>query len=279
MESRPARTLDQLNLHVLQRHYPSVTSIISHAPIVTLYKWSGDDWAKTDTIGTIFICELTPSVLGASRYSVVVLNRRGLENFAWEIAEPDAIEYDGGVIMLKEADSAHGLFVFNEDGTSAEKADVKIWEEIMRCAQRAEETRVMAETLLKQYEENADGEGALAGQEEGLPESVEMGRQLSLRELFGKQREEDSAWSVKAHHSQASHNADYTIAQAAPQVASHPQYQQQQAPAQTQFAMNPDTEFFLGGRTFTPQMAAQQHAARLQQNQAQNQGQFGQPHL
>jgi hypothetical protein len=36
-----------------------------------------------------------------------------------------------------------------------------------------------------------------------------MGRQVSLRELFGKRREEDAAWSVHNHHSDGAGTPGY----------------------------------------------------------------------
>lgn len=45
--------------------------------------------------------------------------------------------------------------------------------------------------------QKSESEGAELDQ---IQESVPMGRQLSLRELFGQQRAQDSAWSTHNHN-------------------------------------------------------------------------------
>ena len=44
-----------LNLKVLQRHDPSIISIIDSATYVVLYHYDGDDWQKEGIEGSMFI--------------------------------------------------------------------------------------------------------------------------------------------------------------------------------------------------------------------------------
>ena len=73
----PPRSNEQLNLSVLQRHYPDITSLLYVASYTVLYVFSleSNTWEKTGIEGTLFVCQLTPSPIGADRFSVVILNR------------------------------------------------------------------------------------------------------------------------------------------------------------------------------------------------------------
>ena len=82
---RATRTNDELNLAVLRRHNPEISSILSIAPYAVIYTFSPHPqpaWIKSGTEGSLFICQLVPGPqLGDDRYIAIVLNRRGLEMF------------------------------------------------------------------------------------------------------------------------------------------------------------------------------------------------------
>src|SRR5262249_41229325 len=110
----------------------------------------------------------------------------------------------------------------------------------------------------------------LAPEDDTEGESVPMGRQLSLRELFGQQREQDSGWSVHVHqspqeppiqpvptHQPSITSHAVTVAQfirAAPTTtagsASTPG--RPKVSPTSQFQMHPDTAFFISGPSRTP---------------------------
>ena len=110
----------------------------------------------------------------------------------------------------------------------------------------------------------AAGNGYAAEHEESEMEehagSVAMGRQLSLRELFGKQREVDAGFAVKHHESPRVADAQplmSSIMQQQPvESAMQPQPQVPEKAPMPMFSNNPDTDFFRSGPRFTPQQNA-----------------------
>ena len=144
----PQRTNAELNLSVLQRHLPSTTSIISIAPYAVVYIFTstpqnGPAWEKSGIEGTLFICQQTPApTYGTERYSVVVLNRKGLNDFICPLSGD--IDYEAGYIILRSAseeggeENIWGLWIFEEEEGSStagmREVNAKI---IQECAARA----------------------------------------------------------------------------------------------------------------------------------------------
>ncbi|RMZ78587.1 hypothetical protein DV738_g3778, partial [Chaetothyriales sp. CBS 135597] len=127
------RTTQELNLSVLRRHDPEVASILSIAPYAVIYEFSPlpePAWAKTGIEGTLFVCQLTPGPVGEDRYSAMVLNRRGLDNFEAPLME----EEDAGVEMTDEyviisfkqrhEQKIYGVYIFSE-GPGSSTADTR----------------------------------------------------------------------------------------------------------------------------------------------------------
>ncbi|KAI9782528.1 MAG: mRNA-decapping enzyme 1B [Peltula sp. TS41687] len=277
---RPStRTNAQLNLSVLRRHDPHVHSILSIAPYAVVYGFSPltSQWEKSGIEGTLFVCRLSTQPLtlyqeptadtdpdgGVERYTVMVLNRRGLQNFTVELLSAADVEVTEEYVILQVAEeenkqeappSIYGLWIFSEPAPSSTANTRAINAQIIQdCAAQAEvsRTRVAAKERERERERGqvvvvqataqatvqvtAQATGAqeepTVGKQgttttttvgEGGPvesSSVPMGRQVSLRELFGQQREQDSGWSVKQHNG-------------GPQDPSG------------QFSMSADTEFF-----------------------------------
>ncbi|KEQ63772.1 PH domain-like protein, partial [Aureobasidium melanogenum CBS 110374] len=116
-----ARTNEELNLSVLQRHDPSVHQILSVAPFAVVYTFNpaSSSWEKQGTEGTLFVCSLLPPVGGpqVERYSCIVLNRRGLENFSSELFSAESVQVTDDYVILQvegEDGSAniYGLWIF-----------------------------------------------------------------------------------------------------------------------------------------------------------------------
>ncbi|KAF2715147.1 PH domain-like protein [Pleomassaria siparia CBS 279.74] len=193
----PPRSNEELNLSVLRRHYPDVTALRHVAPYAVLYAFNLDteQWEKIGIEGTLFVCELTPSLSGADRFSVVILNRRSLDNFAMELTSEAEMEITDEYVIL-QGDQVYGLWIFSEPPpSSTANTRVETAEKIKALATQAAETRRAREQVVK------NGADTAAEQEHVQEGSVPMGRQLSLRELFGQQRVQDAAWSVHNHHS------------------------------------------------------------------------------
>ncbi|OCK78601.1 PH domain-like protein [Lepidopterella palustris CBS 459.81] len=242
----PTRSNNELNLSVLRRHNPAILSILSIAPYAVLYLFSPSlqTWEKCGIEGTLFVVQLTPSHLGADRYAVMVLNRRGLENFVTELERGDDVENTEEYVILQvkgkggdgDGPLIYGLWIFSEPASSTSMAREVNAKVIQDCAVQAEMSRKLLEAELR---ESSNGAGRAVGVEEtqtegeegGEESAVPMGRQVSLRELFGKQRERDAGWSVHDHHSPAG---------------------QKQQLQQTQFRETPDTEFFRSAARFEP---------------------------
>jgi hypothetical protein len=264
------RTNEQLNHSVLHRYYPHVSQILSIASYTVLYQFSPEasSWVKLEIEGTLFICELSPADYGAKRFNAVILNRRGFENWEYELRSSEDVEVTSEYIILKGdvdgEDVIYGLWIFAEQGSSTELARQDNAAVIERCAREAEESEHLALQKLAQLQENgaiSGGNGYTAEQDESeveeAAESVAMGRQLSLRELFGQQRTQDAGFAVKHHESPAAPpeqpNILLNILQGSDtQPQSQPQPPVPEKATTPAFFSNPDTDFFRSGPLFVP---------------------------
>jgi len=304
------RTNEELNLSVLRRYLPSVSTIISIANYSVLYTFvtPSQQWQKSEIEGTLFICALEPSPSGIEQFSVMILNRRGLENFISEIKSPDHVEISDEFVYLKSEahgeEQMYGLWIFSEPETSTAHARQINAQIILECARRAEASRRIAAAAAAAAEgEEEQGEEAnqgdanedIAPEEDTEAEPVSMGRQLSLRELFGQQRKQDSGWSVHVHQSppalparpvpthqpgitsqvvpvaQFSRAGPATPAAPAATTGSAPTPGQLKVAPMSQFQMHPDTAFFVNGPSRTP-LQHQQKAPQPQQLEQQENG-------
>jgi hypothetical protein len=190
----PPRSNEELNLSVLRRHYPSIVSIAHVAPYAVLYAFNLDTslWEKIGIEGTLFVCELTETPGGAERYSVVILNRRGLENFEMELSSEAEMEITDEYVIL-QGDQVYGLWIFSEAESSTQGMRAETANKIKELAERAAESRHVREQAVRNGAEEAAEQESAGG--------VEMGRSVSLRELFGQQRTQDAGFSVHNHHS------------------------------------------------------------------------------
>ena len=188
------RTDEELNLSVLQRHNRDVISLEYVAPYAVVYQFSSQSqqWEKSGIEGTAFVCGLLPLEVLPQRYEVTVLNRRGLENFTLELVNASDVEVTEEYIILNSthdgAPHVYGLWVFSEPPPSSTSHHrMAIAHKIQECAARVEAGR---RPNLDETEGGHDGY---------VDEEVPMGRQLSLKEMFGQQRQQDDAWSIRSH--------------------------------------------------------------------------------
>ncbi|KAF3049657.1 hypothetical protein E8E11_008602 [Didymella keratinophila] len=185
----PPRSNEELNFSVLRRIYPELVAIEHVTPYAALYTFSLEtqQWEKLGVEGTLFLCRLTPSPIGADRYSVAILNRRGLDNFYLELTSEEEMEFNDPYVIL-QGDQVYGIWVF-ADPPPASTADCRT-DTANRILQAAEKARLSREA---KQQTKAEVDTAT---------SAPMGRQLSLRELFGQQRQQDAGFSIHDHHSQ-----------------------------------------------------------------------------
>ncbi|EEP79387.1 predicted protein [Uncinocarpus reesii 1704] len=210
--SPPARSNEDLNITVVRRYNPSISTILSLAPFAVIYIFSAttQSWEKAGIEGTLFVCQLTKGDLGEERYSVMVLNRRGMDNFEARLISGDDVEITDQYVILKvdgfekgregairSADGRtsmiYGVWIFSEPAPSstAEMRTINA-EMIKECAVHGGESRKLAEERLA-------AERSQSAHVQEAPGAIPMNRQVSLKELFGQQRAQDDAWSVKVH--------------------------------------------------------------------------------
>lgn len=148
----PARTNAQLNLSVLTRHEPLTTSILFIAPYAVVYTFSSasEQWEKCDIEGTLFVCQLASHPAGGERFSVIILNRRRLDNFKLELLEGGQVEDTEQFIILQDRDEqgsvrVFGLWIFSEPNpSSTAETREQVVRVIADCAARAEATMTAA---------------------------------------------------------------------------------------------------------------------------------------
>lgn len=202
--SVPARTVDELNLTVLQRYNPSIVSILSIAPYAVIYAFSPTtqpEWIKTGVEGSLFICQLLPGPLGEDRFAAIVLNRRGLENFEAELREDETggveltDEYIIVTSMVNSKPTASGIWVFSEGpGSSTAMTKTLVGQFIKDRAVQAGLSQKAAEEASRLQNRSTH---TMPHAYHSL--SAPMDRQISLQEMLGQQRKDDDEWSVKVH--------------------------------------------------------------------------------
>ena len=184
------RSNEELNLSVIRRHYPEVAAIHYVAPYAVLYAYmlESSQWEKVGMEGSLFVCELVPSPIGAERFAVILLNRRGLENFFMEITSPEDIDF--GEFIMMQSDQVYGLWIFSEPLSSTANVPAQIQAKLEELAARAKSSREARERELESSMTKA----------EQVETSVPMGRQVSLRELFGQQGQSAAASIIQTHN-------------------------------------------------------------------------------
>jgi hypothetical protein len=192
----PPRSNEELNFSVLQRAYPELVAIEHVTPYAALYTFNLDSqqWEKVGVEGTLFVCQLVPSPIGAERFCAVILNRRGLDNFYIELTSSEDMEITDPYVIL-QGDQVYGIWIFADPPpSSTANCRVETAEKMMDIADRARASREAKEKAGKNGVKEASEQTEAAS-------SAPMGRQLSLRELFGQQREKDAGFSVHNHNS------------------------------------------------------------------------------
>jgi len=233
----PLRSNEELNLSVLQRHDPSITSVLSLAQYSVVYIFSPTtrQWEKNGVEGTLFVCQLTQGSLGEERYTAFVLNRRGLQNFNLQLTDSENVELTEDYVILK-ADEAtngekgtngiadplnpqggqqndnstdvriYGIWIYSEPPPNSTADTRTINAQMIRaCAAHAGQSMKLARKRLEGMQQNGMHVAAAAAELQAPPleevqASAPMGRQISLKDIFGQQRAQDDGWSVRAHH-------------------------------------------------------------------------------
>ncbi|KAF8463660.1 hypothetical protein BDZ91DRAFT_682657, partial [Kalaharituber pfeilii] len=101
----PPQSAAQINLSVLQRYSPAITSLVTTASYAVVYVFNSTEgtWDRLGIEGSLFICGLNGSnpSLPPNEYQVIVLNRRNLDNFIVPLTSPEDIELAEKYIILR----------------------------------------------------------------------------------------------------------------------------------------------------------------------------------
>ena len=193
------RTNTELNLSVLQRYLPFTTSILVIAPYAVVYTFGATTqrWEKSNIEGTLFVVgQSLPSASVVAcpppeRYAVLVLNRRGLENFILELRAGCDVETTAEFVILQEAaegEKVWGLWVFEEKEPASTRG------------MRGEVERVLKSCVARTDAANDSNNARLGG----------VGRDgLSANELFAPQEHKlDAASSSGLSERSYAHQPD-----------------------------------------------------------------------
>lgn len=267
----PSRTNTELNLLVLRRYCPDVERIVQIAPFAVVYSFSPETqgWEKIGTEGTLFVCQLASA--NYSRYSVIILNRKSLDNFIVELVSADNVEITDSYVILQSpnadgVEQIYGLWIFSEENAKPSTQEV-VAMAIEECALRAEEGRKLAE---ESYEGQPTAPyGTNGSEQEEMPYEAQMmmeptppaqpmpppGQQIDLMQLFGKPELQPQQQQQHMPQPMPQVNQEQFYQQQQHQQ----QYQPQQQPAQQpKFASNPDTDFFRSSHSPAAPAQAQQ---------------------
>ncbi|KAF6241868.1 hypothetical protein HO173_000580 [Letharia columbiana] len=144
--ANPTITNDVLNLSVLQRHLPSTVSIDFLAPysVVYIFSTTTQAWEKSGIEGTLFVVKLRDE-----GHAVVVLNRRGLDNFVLHLKSAEEVDVTDEYIILQgnsadnlghgnaDEQKVYGLWIFEEEQGSTKGVREACGRCIVECAERA----------------------------------------------------------------------------------------------------------------------------------------------
>ncbi|KAI8961490.1 PH domain-like protein [Daldinia sp. FL1419] len=193
-----ARTNTELNLGVLRRYRPSITSILSIAAHAVVYVFTPPaKWDKSNTEGTLFICAQDEAgEAAAADGCLFVLNRKGLQNLILDLDTVSDFELATGLLIFKL--DREGAPIPMENGESARPKVLGMW----IYAEDEQDRRTNAALIHEMWskarsarEEKDETEGASAsGPSSGTPadDAADVpvaqgpGRQVSINELFGR---------------------------------------------------------------------------------------------
>ncbi|KAL9129713.1 MAG: hypothetical protein Q9217_001916 [Psora testacea] len=164
---------EALNYRVLARHIPSLSKILTrtHYSVIYTFSPSTSSWEKSGVEGTLFVVGLLPlSGTSSPRYALIILNRRGLDNWILQLKSAEGVQVTDEYIILQgqrrvidavddgadreeeeeEEGKVWGIWVFEEAGsTQGQRQECADW--IIRCANWAEGN--------ERKDENGVGEG------------------------------------------------------------------------------------------------------------------------
>ncbi|KAI0517449.1 PH domain-like protein [Xylaria bambusicola] len=184
------RTNPELNLGVLRRYLPSITSVLSIAANAVVYTFqSGSQWKRTTMEGTMFICSQrkAPGEVGETG-CLFILNRKGLQNFVLDLDNVGNFELAGGLLIFKLDYAAHELHL--ESGEAVTPQVLGLWTYAEDESDR-ETNATLITDMWSQALSTRDARAQAAASDpvafvalESGPAAQATGRRLSVSDLF-----------------------------------------------------------------------------------------------
>lgn len=185
------RTNTELNLSVLRRYLPSITTILSIAANAVVYTFQPpSEWKRATVEGTMFICSQrkTPGDAGDTG-CLFILNRKGLQNFILDLDNVSEFELAGDLLIFKLENATHqvrlesgesvvplvlGLWTYAEEKSDRE-TNAALIHDMWSEALRTRDLRARAA---------ASDPATFAALAETGPAAQATGRRLSVSDLF-----------------------------------------------------------------------------------------------
>ncbi|KAI0848551.1 PH domain-like protein [Daldinia vernicosa] len=190
-----ARTNTELNLSVLRRYRPSITSILSIAAQAVVYVFTPPTkWDKSTMEGPLFICaQDEDGEAAAADGCLFILNRKGLQNLILDLNTVSDFELATDLLSFKL--DQEGPLIPMENGESVRPKVIGMWIYAEDDQDRRTNSALIHEMWSKARSTRDEVEGASASPPTSgsAADDVEdasvaqgPGRQVSLNELFGR---------------------------------------------------------------------------------------------
>jgi hypothetical protein len=189
------RTNTELNLGVLKRYVPSITTIIAIAANAVIYTFLTETqgWERSGVEGTLFVCSQEPSpATGEPRFCLFILNRRGLNNIMVDLATVQECDITSGELTIMhvesnevgEDDKIVGVWM-HADSEDTRQVNMNI---IHGLWEQAKEARKQAQNLhVSDLHDNINHPSHLDREQSVGPAVQVMGKSLSIAQLFASQ--------------------------------------------------------------------------------------------
>ncbi|KAI8951171.1 PH domain-like protein [Xylaria longipes] len=185
------RTNTELNLDVLRRYLPSITSILSIAANAVVYTFEPpSQWKRTNTEGTMFICSQrkVPGAAGETG-CLFILNRKGLQNFVLDLDAVGDFELAGDLLIFKLDYAANEVHL--DSGEAVRPLVMGLWTYAEEKGDR-ETNATLINDMWTQALNTRDARAQAAASDPAMvaalaetgPAAQATGRRLSVSDLF-----------------------------------------------------------------------------------------------
>jgi hypothetical protein len=141
-QNQSVKTIDEINLTVLQRYVPTIQDYTAMAHNATLFTWNDAGcWEETGVKGPFFVCnqeqQLSPTGHFIPRGCAFILNRNSPENAVFDLATIAQCEFSEGQLLSTMTDTGKGWGFFMDMGKAQETWDAfrKLWHSVRAARQ------------------------------------------------------------------------------------------------------------------------------------------------